>query len=58
MGLENSSGREYDSFRFRKYMMHPGNSRFEPLFEIAMQKELNNLLLEWLNEEAEGRDGT
>lgn len=37
--------------RFRQYMTHPGNSRFEPLFEIAMQKELYNLLLEWLNEE-------
>jgi hypothetical protein len=35
-------------------MMHPVNSRFEPLFEIAMQKELNNLLLEWLNEGTPG----
>ncbi|MGG1519072.1 TetR family transcriptional regulator [Paenibacillus oryzisoli] len=40
--------------RFRQYMAHPGNSRFEPLFEIAMQKELYKLLLEWLNEETMG----
>lgn len=32
-------------------MVHPDNSRFEPLFEIAMQKELYKLLLEWLNVE-------
>lgn len=37
--------------RFRQYMTHPGNSRFEPLFEIAMQKELYKLLLEWLCDE-------
>ncbi|WP_151208769.1 hypothetical protein [Paenibacillus yonginensis] len=37
--------------RFRQYMTHPGNSRFEPLFEIAMQKQLYNLLLEWLSGE-------
>lgn len=40
--------------RFRQYMIHPGNSRFEPLFEIAMQKELYKLLLEWLNDEKTG----
>jgi hypothetical protein len=37
--------------RFRQYMNTPGNSQFEPLFEIAMQKELYHLLLEWLSEE-------
>ncbi|UJF35719.1 TetR/AcrR family transcriptional regulator [Paenibacillus hexagrammi] len=40
--------------RFRQYMVHPGNSRFEPLFEVAMQKELYHLLREWLNEESTG----
>ncbi|MCK9857674.1 TetR family transcriptional regulator [Paenibacillus sp. ATY16] len=36
--------------RTRQYMT-PGDSQFEPLFEIAMQKELNRLLLDWLNKE-------
>lgn len=40
--------------RFRQYMTHPGNSRFEPMFEIAMQKELYKILLEWLKKEAVG----
>lgn len=36
---------------FRQYMTIPENNQFEPLFEIAMQKELYLLLLEWLSEE-------
>lgn len=32
-------------------MTYPGNNQFEPLFEIAMQKELYHLLLEWLSKE-------
>jgi AcrR family transcriptional regulator len=36
--------------RTRQYM-NPADSQFEPLFEIAMQKELYQLLLKWLSEE-------
>lgn len=36
--------------RNREYMK-PGDSQFEPLFEIATQKELHQLLLQWLGEE-------
>ncbi|MBB6734353.1 TetR/AcrR family transcriptional regulator [Cohnella zeiphila] len=36
--------------RTREYMK-PGDSQFEPLFEIATQKELHQLLLQWLGEE-------
>ncbi|MEI3611499.1 TetR/AcrR family transcriptional regulator [Pseudogracilibacillus sp. SO30301A] len=38
--------------RFRQYMANPGNSKFEPLFEIAMQKELYQLLFKWLSGES------
>ncbi|WP_248930358.1 TetR/AcrR family transcriptional regulator [Paenibacillus hamazuiensis] len=37
--------------RFRQYL-NPGDRQFEPLFEIAMQKELYQLLLKWLREES------
>ncbi|MGO4109653.1 TetR/AcrR family transcriptional regulator [Paenibacillus sp. YAF4_2] len=36
--------------RFRQYMT-PGDNQFEPLFEIAMHKELKQLLLRWLKDE-------
>lgn len=36
--------------QFRQYMT-PGDKQFEPMFEIAMQKELHRLLLKWLSEE-------
>ncbi|TCM96900.1 TetR family transcriptional regulator [Paenibacillus sp. BK033] len=36
--------------RTRQYMT-PADSQFEPLFEVAMQKELNRLLLDWLKKE-------
>jgi AcrR family transcriptional regulator len=36
--------------RTRQYMK-PGDSQFEPLFEIAMQKELYQLLFKWLSGE-------
>jgi len=35
--------------RFRQYLT-PGDKQFEPMFEIAMQKELHRLLLHWLGE--------
>ena len=35
--------------RFRQYLS-PGDKQFEPMFEIAMQKELHRLLLHWLGE--------
>ncbi|MDG0813478.1 TetR family transcriptional regulator [Cohnella rhizosphaerae] len=35
--------------RFRRNFA-PANGRFEPLFEAAMQKELFNLLIQWLSE--------
>ncbi len=35
--------------RFRQYLT-PGDKQFEPMFEIAMQKELHRLLLRWLGE--------
>jgi AcrR family transcriptional regulator len=35
---------------FRQYI-NPGDKQFEPMFEIAMQKELHRLLLKWLREE-------
>ncbi|WP_240763020.1 TetR family transcriptional regulator [Paenibacillus thalictri] len=39
----------------RQYMIRtPENSQYEPLFEIAMQKELYQLLLKWLIEESNG----
>ncbi|MFD0698999.1 TetR/AcrR family transcriptional regulator [Paenibacillus sp. GCM10027628] len=39
--------------RFRQYMtMTPANSQYEPLFEIAMQKELYQLLFNWLSAES------
>jgi len=31
--------------------MTPGDKQFEPMFEIAMQKEVHYLLLKWLREE-------
>lgn len=37
--------------RFRQYMT-PGDKQFEPLFEVAMQKELYQLLFKWLSEES------
>ncbi|WP_246079434.1 TetR/AcrR family transcriptional regulator [Paenibacillus piri] len=37
--------------RFRQYMT-PGDKQFEPMFEIAMQKEVHRLLLKWLSEES------
>jgi AcrR family transcriptional regulator len=37
--------------RTRQYMT-PVDSQFEPLFEIAMQKELYQLLFKWLSEES------
>jgi AcrR family transcriptional regulator len=37
--------------RTRQYMT-PADSQFEPLFEIAMQKELYQLLFKWLSEES------
>lgn len=37
--------------RFRQYLT-PGDRQFEPMFEIAMQKELYRLLLKWLSEKA------
>jgi len=37
--------------RTRQYMT-PGDVQFEPLFEIATQKELHGLLLRWLREES------
>ncbi|NIK71382.1 TetR family transcriptional regulator [Paenibacillus sp. BK720] len=36
--------------RTRQYMT-PADSQFEPLFEVAMQRELNRLLLDWLKKE-------
>ncbi|WP_274649047.1 TetR family transcriptional regulator [Paenibacillus humicola] len=37
----------------RQYMIRtPENSQFEPLFEIAMQKELYQLLVAWLSKES------
>ncbi|QGQ96176.1 TetR/AcrR family transcriptional regulator [Paenibacillus psychroresistens] len=36
---------------FRKYIA-PGDKQIEPMFEIAMQKEVHQLLLKWLREEA------
>lgn len=37
----------------RQYMTRtPENTQFEPLFEIAMQKELYQLLIAWLSEES------
>ncbi|KIL39962.1 TetR family transcriptional regulator [Gordoniibacillus kamchatkensis] len=39
--------------RTRQYMTRtPANSQYEPLFEIAMQKELYGLLFRWLSEES------
>lgn len=39
--------------RTRQYMTRtPENSQYEPLFEIAMQKELYQLLFTWLSEES------
>ncbi|RTE10840.1 TetR/AcrR family transcriptional regulator [Paenibacillus whitsoniae] len=35
--------------QFRQYIT-PGDKQFEPMFEIAMQKELHRLLLNWLIE--------
>ncbi|MEC0269258.1 TetR/AcrR family transcriptional regulator [Paenibacillus anseongense] len=40
--------------RTRQYMASE-DRQFEPLFEIAMQKELYQLLFEWLSEEAESK---
>ncbi|MDU0205957.1 TetR/AcrR family transcriptional regulator [Paenibacillus sp. MAH-36] len=40
--------------RTRQYMASE-DRQFEPLFEIAMQKELYRLLFEWLSEEAESK---
>lgn len=37
--------------RFRQYMT-PGDKQFEPMFEIAMQKEVQRLLLKWLSEDS------
>lgn len=37
--------------QFRQYIT-PGDKQFEPMFEIAMQKELYRLLLKWIKEEA------
>lgn len=37
--------------RFRQYIT-PGDRQFEPLFEVAMHKEVNQLLLQWLREES------
>ncbi|WP_240421793.1 TetR/AcrR family transcriptional regulator [Paenibacillus periandrae] len=37
--------------RFRQYMT-PGDKQFEPMFEIAMQKEVHRLLLKWLRGES------
>ncbi|OAS16759.1 TetR/AcrR family transcriptional regulator [Paenibacillus oryzisoli] len=39
--------------RTREYMKAEEDRKFEPLFEIAMQKELYQLLFEWLNKESE-----
>ncbi|WP_276355966.1 TetR family transcriptional regulator [Cohnella caldifontis] len=38
--------------RTRQYMV-PANVEFEPLFEIAMQKELYRLLFEWLKDRSD-----
>ncbi|TBL78188.1 TetR family transcriptional regulator [Paenibacillus thalictri] len=35
--------------RLRKYMT-PGDVQFEPMFEVAIQKEIERLLLRWLRE--------
>ncbi|MGC5774086.1 TetR/AcrR family transcriptional regulator [Paenibacillus pabuli] len=35
--------------RLRQYMT-PGDAQFEPIFEVAIQKELERLLLRWLRE--------
>lgn len=35
--------------RFRQYIT-PGDKQFEPMFEIAMQKELYRILLNWIKE--------
>jgi AcrR family transcriptional regulator len=40
--------------RTRQYMASE-DRQFEPLFEIAMQKELYQLLFEWLSEESESK---
>jgi AcrR family transcriptional regulator len=34
---------------FRRYLK-PADKQFEPLFEVALQKELNEVLLNWLNQ--------
>ncbi|MEK5489400.1 TetR/AcrR family transcriptional regulator [Paenibacillus sp. FSL R7-0297] len=36
---------------FRQHIT-PGDKQFEPMFEIAMQKEVHQLLLKWLREDA------
>jgi AcrR family transcriptional regulator len=42
----------FDFLSRTRQHMTPVDSQFEPLFEIAMQKELYQLLLKWLNEES------
>ncbi|ULO08564.1 TetR/AcrR family transcriptional regulator [Paenibacillus sp. 19GGS1-52] len=37
---------------FRQYIT-PGDKQFEPMFEIAMQKEVHRILLKWLKEESD-----
>lgn len=42
----------FEFLAYTRQVMRPGDSRFEPLFEIAMQKELYHLLKKWLTEGA------
>lgn len=43
----------FEFLAYTRQVMRPGDSQFEPLFEIAMQKELYHLLTKWLTEVAE-----
>lgn len=43
----------FEFLAYTRQVMRPGDSQFEPLFEISMQKELYQLLTKWLTEVAE-----